>query len=41
VLVLTVMTACGNTKIEQKSDSKEVTQTEKKEETKGENKKTI
>lgn len=44
VLVLTGMTACGNTKTEQKSESQEVTQTEKKEEkteeTKDENKKT-
>lgn len=44
VLVLTGMTACGNTKTEQKSESQEVTETEKKEEkteeTKDENKKT-
>ncbi|NMW85150.1 ABC transporter substrate-binding protein [Peptoniphilus sp. AGMB00490] len=43
VLALTGMTACGNTKTEQKSENKEVTQTEKKEEkteeTKDENKK--
>ena len=32
MLVLTGMTACGNTKTEQKSESKEVAQTEKKEE---------
>ncbi|WP_072469513.1 ABC transporter substrate-binding protein [Urinicoccus massiliensis] len=40
VLALTGMTACGNTKTEQKSENKEVAQTEKKEETKDENKKT-
>ena len=43
VLALTGMTACGNTKTEQKSESKEVIQTEKREEkteeTKDENKK--
>ena len=33
------MTACGNTKTEQKSESKEITQAEKKEETKDKNKK--
>ena len=44
MLVLTCMTACGNTKTEQKLESKEVTQTERKEEkteeAKDENKKT-
>ncbi len=40
VLALTGLTACGNTKTEQKSENKEVAQTEKKEETKDENKKT-
>lgn len=39
VLVLSGMTACGNTKTEQKSESKVVTQAEKKEETKDKNKK--
>lgn len=39
VLALTVMTACGNTKNEQNLESKEVAQTEKKEETKDKNKK--
>lgn len=39
VLALTGMTACGNTKTEQKSENKEVAQTEKKEETKDKNKK--
>ena len=39
VLALTGMTACGNIKTEQKSESKEVTQAEKKEETKDKNKK--
>ena len=37
VLALTGMTACGNTKTEQKSESKEVAQTEKKEENSKEN----
>lgn len=39
MLVLSGMTACGNTKTEQKSESKEMTQAEKKEETKDKNKK--
>ena len=39
VLALTGMIACGNTKTEQKLESKEVTQAEKKEETKDKNKK--
>ena len=39
VLALTGMTACGNIKTEQKSENKEVTQAEKKEETKDKNKK--
>ena len=38
VLALTGMTACGNTKTEQKSENKEVAQTEKKEEDSKENK---
>ena len=38
VLALTGMTACGNTKTEQKSENKEVAQTEKKEEDTKENK---
>lgn len=38
MLVLSGMTACGNTKTEQKSESKEMTQAEKKEETKDKNK---
>lgn len=39
MLVLSGMTACGNTKTEQKSESNEMTQVEKKEETKDKNKK--
>lgn len=39
MLVLSGMTTCGNTKTEQKSESKEMTQAEKKEETKDKNKK--
>ena len=40
IFVLTSMTACGNGKTEQKSESKEITQAEKKEESKDESKKT-
>ena len=39
MFVLSGMTACCNTKTEQKSESKEMTQAEKKEETKDKNKK--
>ena len=39
MLVLSGMTACGNTKTEQKSESKEMTQADKKEETKDKKKK--